>query len=311
MGTCVEYCPACGQQQPLATEPQTLDTDEDFYDILGLPSSAPAAQIRASLAENTRVWSSRSNNAPLMEDRHKAERLLRVLEKAELILLNPSSRSAYDETLRARKSRRDALPVPRPFPTSSDSRRSEYKRPQEPPRQDGVPPAEVIDESPSAFSSLFGWKKLSGTVIALDPPYLSKPERSLARVIGGLVIGVLLIPFVIGAVAAVMLVHFSFSILRPRVSRQPSAFSSLGSQVLGFLLTGKLFGPKEQVTVRDVRLRTLAGGEQLVRIRGELVAGNLNVGDEAEVEGFDRHGTLMFRRGRNKRTRSEIVVKYR
>lgn len=65
------------------------------------------------------------------------------------------------------------------------------------------------------------------------------------------------------------------------------------------------------VPVRDIRLKDKSGVEYLVRIKGDLYAGNVNVGDDIEVEGFDRRGTIMFYRGKNIRTRSEIIAKKR
>lgn len=63
------------------------------------------------------------------------------------------------------------------------------------------------------------------------------------------------------------------------------------------------------VPVRDIRLMDKSRVEYLVRIKGDLYAGNVNVGDDIEVEGFDRRGTIVFYRGKNIRTRSEIIVK--
>jgi hypothetical protein len=167
------------------------------------------------------------------------------------------------------------------------------------------------EEPEGGFRHFFGWRKIVGTVLGLDPPYMSKPEMTFAGAIRKLLIGIFLVPFVLGAVGAVLLIRFTFSLLSPRQSGQSGLFSGITSQVFGFFLTGKLFGPKEQVVVRDLRLRDSAGQEHLVRVRGELVAGNLTVGDEVEVEGYNRRGTLMFRKGLNRRTRSEIAVKYR
>ena len=120
--------------------------------------------------------------------------------------------------------------------------------------------------------------------------------------------GILLLPVILGVVIAGLIIGITFSILGIGSSK---FFSGLASQIIGFFLTGKLFGSKEQVPVRDIRLRDDSGQEHLVRIRGELFAGNISVGDEVEVEGFNRRGTLMLRRGLNKRTRAEIRVKRR
>lgn len=137
---------------------------------------------------------------------------------------------------------------------------------------------------------------------------MAKPETDWLRILLKLAMGIILLPVILGVVIGALIIGITFSLLGIGTSR---FFSSLASQIIGFFLMGKLFGPKEQVPVRDIRLRDDSGLEHLVRIRGELVAGNMNVGDEVEVEGFNRRGTLMLRRGLNKRTRSEIRVKRR
>lgn len=71
----------------------------------------------------------------------------------------------------------------------------------------------------------------------------------------------------------------------------------------------KIFRPPEQVSVRDVRVREATGAEHLVRVRGDLVAGNFNIGDEVEVTGTDQGGTILLRYGWNRRTRSKIVAR--
>ncbi len=304
-----EFCPACGSE--VAKAPDRIDIEEDLYEILSVSPRAPAAQIRAALSEATRLWSSRANSAPQMEDRHKAEKLLGVLERAESVLLNPSSRAAYDEARRARASSKDSGSVPIPFPTRPTTQRNPETPRQRTNTSGATAGTDAQDEPQSGFWHFFGWCRLTGTILGLDPPYMAKPEMSLAGVIGKLLIGLLLIPVFLGVMGAVMLFRFTFSLLSPGSSGRPGFFSGLASQVSGFFLTGKLFGPKEQVLVRDFRLRDSTGLEHLVRIRGELVAGNLSAGDEVDVEGYNRRGTLMFRKGMNRRTRSEIVVKYR
>jgi hypothetical protein len=306
--TRAEFCPACGNQ--MGTAPERIEAEEDFYEILGLNPSAPAARIRSALAEAMRVWSSRANNAPQMEDRHKAEKLLRLLEQAESVLLDPASRTSYDERRRAAASRKNTHPLP-PFPTNSNSRTRPEAERQDTDTPDAPPVNDGREQPGGVFVHFFGWRRLTGTVLGLDAPYLSKPETTFAGVAAKLVIGLLLIPVFLGALGAVMLFRFTFALLSPRSSGGPGFFSGLLSQVSGFFLVGKLFGPKDQVLVRDFRLRDSTGQEHLVRLRGELTAGNLSVGDEVDVEGYNRRGTLMFRKGLNRRTRSEIVVKYR
>ncbi len=195
-------------------------------------------------------------------------------------------------------------PFPRPTRTGD----------REPTSQETLPPYsspsnnEFTEKQHSGFFGFFGWRKLTGTVIAVEAPYMAKSETDWLRILFKFAIGIILLPIILGAVIAALIIGITFSILGIGASR---FFSSLASQIIGFFLVGKLFGPKEQVPVRDIRLRNDSGLEHLVRIRGELVAGNMNVGDEVEVEGFNRRGTLMLRRGKNLRTRSEIRVKRR
>jgi len=246
-----------------------------------------------------------------MDDRHKAEKLLGMLDLAESVLLDPSSRAAYDAARRARTSGQDSCSVPRPFPTrpTTDSRPDTPR--QGTGKSDAVPVAEGRDESLSGFWQLFGWCRLTGTILGLDPPYMAKPEGSLAGGLGKLLMGILLLPLFVGLIGAIMLIRLPFSLLSPRYAGRSGFFSGLVSQVSGVFVIGKLFGQKEQVLVRDFRLRDSTGMEHLVRLRGELVAGNLSVGDVVDVEGYNRRGTLMFRKGLNRRTQSEIVLKYR
>jgi hypothetical protein len=81
--------------------------------------------------------------------------------------------------------------------------------------------------------------------------------------------------------------------------------------VLSFFFSKRLHKEAADVPVRDVRLHDASGAEHLVRIKGEIMAGSVSVGDEISVTGVNRGGTLLFRQGRNKRINSEIKVKYR
>lgn len=217
------------------------------------------------------------------------------------------------EQKRSRADRRESttsqtVVPPSPFPRSTGTGG------REPSNQETLPPFsspttnEFTEKQRFDFFGFFGWRKLTGTVIAVEPPYMAKPETDWLRILLKLAMGILLLPVILGVIIAGLIIGITFSILGIGSSR---FFSGLASQIIGFFLTGKLFGPKEQVPVRDIRLMDDSSQEHLVRIRGELFAGNISVGDEVEVEGFDRRGTLMLRRGLNKRTRAEIRVKRR
>jgi hypothetical protein len=163
------------------------------------------------------------------------------------------------------------------------------------------------------FTEFFGWHTIAGTVITAEPLYMAKPESSGFWLIPKLIIGIMLLPFAAAVVVAGFIVSGMWSMFFRFGSRDdgPGFVSRVASQLLGYYLTGKLFGPKDLVPVRDVRLRDGDAQEHLVRIRGELSAGNVAVGDEIEVSGFIRHGTLMFERGINRRTHAAILVRRR
>ena len=86
--------------------------------------------------------------------------------------------------------------------------------------------------------------------------------------------------------------------------------SAIAVQVVSFILTRRLMGPMANVPVRDIRIRDSGGQEFLVRMKGQLTSGSVSVGDDLLVEGWDRNGMLLFRRGYNKRIRTAIKVKH-
>ncbi|RJR44329.1 MAG: hypothetical protein C4567_04490 [Deltaproteobacteria bacterium] len=163
------------------------------------------------------------------------------------------------------------------------------------------------------FWAWLGWKKIEGQVIHIDPLYMSRPEFSwggfllklLLVFLGVLILGPLVLGFVVVMVAMSLLLRLFFG----GGGGGRGFFSSVASQVVGFFLTSKLIGPRAEIPTRDVRVREQTGQEHLVRIKGEIIAGNITVGDEVIVEGYDRQGTLMLSRGWNKRINSEIRVK--
>jgi hypothetical protein len=85
--------------------------------------------------------------------------------------------------------------------------------------------------------------------------------------------------------------------------------SAVAVQVTSFFLTRRLMGPVASVPIRDFRVRSNSGQETLVRIKGQLVSGSLTVGDDILVEGWERSGMLLLRRGYNNRILAAIRVK--
>lgn len=121
---------------------------------------------------------------------------------------------------------------------------------------------------------------------------------------------VIFLPFLIAAFLAAPIIRLMLSFMFPSwVDKRSFMQSNIVSQILGFFLYAALFGPKKADTVRDIRLLDDQGREQLVRIVGDFATGNVNVGDEILAVGWNKRGTLIFSRGRNLRTNSDILVK--
>jgi hypothetical protein len=168
----------------------------------------------------------------------------------------------------------------------------------------------------SWWANLLGWKTIEGRVINIDPMYMAQADFSWANlslkllVIATLVL--ILSPILIGLALGALVLMLMLSFLFPRSGdRYPGLISSTFSQATGFLFSRKLSKAPADIPVRDARLRDMAGVERLVRLKGHVIAGNINVGDEIVVTGVDRGGTLLFRSGWNKRINSEIKVKPR
>ena len=163
-----------------------------------------------------------------------------------------------------------------------------------------------------AVFKVIGWRKVRGTIVTAEAPYGVDNEFILWKFL--LKIGVFLFlasmiydwvsknmfAVFLGGALILLLAVFSAGI-----------FCMIFGQLLGALFSAKLFGKEKQIQVRDVRLRDSHLQEHVVRFRGELRAGQVAVGDEIEIWGKNRGGTIMARWGYNFRTRTRISVKYR
>lgn len=154
-----------------------------------------------------------------------------------------------------------------------------------------------------------GWCRFEGTVLSIDPVYMaSADDRGCLKALLLAVVGFFLLPFILGALLGLIIVGIMLSNVFGGSGR-PGFFSNVASQLVGFFLTKKLFGQKDQIAVRDFRLMDSAGTQHHVRIKGDLTSGNVNVGDDIEVCGFLRHGTIIMSRGINRRTGAQIRVR--
>lgn len=154
----------------------------------------------------------------------------------------------------------------------------------------------------------FGAQTIRGVVISVDGPYLAKQHTHwTASALKGLIVIGVIAPIVI--VVSIAGKIWSLYYFGRSGNRQRSLAAEFGRQFSVSYVMTRIFRPADQMTVRDVRVRDSNGQEHLVRVRGELVYGGFSVGDEVEVTGFNRQGTLLLRSGWNRRTRSKLLVR--
>lgn len=72
----------------------------NYYELFHVSPSATTSEIKKIIHQQMRLWSHRTN-APQMERRQEAERMVRILEEMEEILLDDSKRDAYDQKLQS------------------------------------------------------------------------------------------------------------------------------------------------------------------------------------------------------------------
>lgn len=74
------------------------DTFVNLYELLQVPPTADADAIREAIKRQRKTWQKRQN-APDPSKRAQAEEKMRRLDEAHRLLLNPASRSSYDQQL--------------------------------------------------------------------------------------------------------------------------------------------------------------------------------------------------------------------
>jgi hypothetical protein len=311
-------CPGCGAL--LNNSSSTSEEERDYYGLFDLSPHMSYSEIRARLAQASRLWVNRANNANL-EKRQEAERMLQYVSEAEAVLLKSSTRSAYDAKWRQRQG--DSTYSARAASSGSAGSSTRHASTPEDRSETSARPAVVIpwrttspvptaesggettqesqsEDSGTTQTNWLGWTELRGTVIHVDPIYTATPPVNWSRVLLALVL------FPVAAMVAAFLFAFWLvcSFMFPRFARSMNI-----SNLLLLLVLQRAGGPRSQSPVRDIRVRDRAGTEHFVRIIGQFVSGSVNVGDDVTLAGFCRGGTLRARRGINHRTRSVIKVR--
>ncbi len=100
--------------------------------------------------------------------------------------------------------------------------------------------------------------------------------------------------------------RFSF---RETVSAAEGSFRRLWLICSATFSPDRLLRRNAEVPVRDIRVQDSLGQQWLVRIKGELICGNVKTGDEIVAECDDRQGTMILRSGWNKTINTAITLR--
>mgnify|MGYP001475887240 CR=1 FL=1 len=131
----------------------------NYYELCNISPSASQEEIKKTIYQLMRLWSHRTN-APQMERRQEAERMVRLLEEAEEILLDEEKRKEYDEKLRLSTRVVEKAPVETSEPSSYelDAQRNEVTATKE--KVEDELTTEQIEENIQQAQQLFSTGKL-------------------------------------------------------------------------------------------------------------------------------------------------------
>lgn len=308
----VTSCPGCGA----AIDPRVPDRGVDYYALFHLTPEMSSSEIRERLRDAVRRWSSRANTAPTMAQRHEADRMLQCVSEAEGVLLSPAARRSYEGRCSSRPDPGRSWPSAPPERGARGAPRSDVDPgPAAPPRNPATPVlaprarADVTAPSgedegrgPTVERTWFGWTRLRGTVVTVDPVYTIPPRRSWLRV----VLVLALIPLGVAIGVAMLAASVAIRLLSRRVGRTQTNVLDVFILLLNLRRAG---AERPGLPVRDLRVVDGDGVEHGARIIGNLVCGTVNVGDDVTVSGFSSGGTLNVRYGVNHRTLSLLRVR--
>ena len=71
---------------------------QNYYKLLDISPTASAEEIKEAIKKLNKVWYTRTNS-PSLERRQHAERMVKALEEAEKILLDPQKKAEYEKEL--------------------------------------------------------------------------------------------------------------------------------------------------------------------------------------------------------------------
>lgn len=159
---------------------------------------------------------------------------------------------------------------------------------------------------------LSGLRKISGTVTTIGPSYMGKEEFVWYKVIAKLLVGVILVPIAIFVVSIIAVTLNAVSSI-PSVCKDDGKgkgkkdfIIKIVKELSGYIFNLRHFVLRDEVLVREVRIRLTSGRERLATMPERMIVGNFNIGDTVDIEGINRNGPLFVTGGYNHTTGSRI-----
>lgn len=153
-----------------------------------------------------------------------------------------------------------------------------------------------------------GAGRIRGRVIHVGEPYMARPEFSWDKLPLKIVLGLLIVAVALPIAFFVLCLSIALAILR---LGGMGLFRGFWELVVNLIMWRAIGSRGKEEPVRSVRIKDDSGREYMVHVRGDIESGGFNVNDEVEIEGRNRGGTIIFRRGFNLRVGSEIKVRRR
>jgi len=158
--------------------------------------------------------------------------------------------------------------------------------------------------STSASNSQPNHFDLQGTVLSVSETHYEPVDFDSYRFFSLILIFLELLPLFLFYIAFRLAIIISLRIMGFHAGR------SLFGHLFWIMIGRGSHGRKREEPVFNVVVRTHNGKQHIVRIKGHLVRGTLQSGDSIAVNGKWDSGTLLFRKGYNFTTNSDLRLRF-
>lgn len=145
--------------------------------------------------------------------------------------------------------------------------------------------------------------QLNGIVVKIHHPVHEPADFNLYKVLSSIIIVLLLLPVIIFLLIFKIVIRIALGIIGIRS----------GGSIFGnffWIMFGRgARGRDAEVPVLNIIIRTEEGSERNVRIKGDIIRGTLNEGNQVGFNGNWDQGTFIFRKGYNYSLNSHIQLK--